>query len=390
MKVVMFGQCQIRLLIASALVLLATVFPVCTGGVGWAQTIDFSKPMARMGVVTMGAGVAAATCTPAYSATEKLTASIATDDTGGNEADAYFDATGWVAIGSPTIDSTTENTHAGTYKLELTASGSTEGGYRVLPLTNGTLYKLSMWVRHTGTATNNGEFRCYIGATISDYTVPVTKMLTDAVGDQTYAEYVKLFYFGTRQDVLTCAERNSDNDGGVYIDDMSIKEVTTQCLGDELITAANAATDDSNATTGFTHVTTGDGTLTAESATPDPPAGQSYYIQQTTNGEDGDRFHMDLSSYLSDSVEYFITWKQIAISGDAFTCGLAGASTAAFSTDASESVGASTADTAWIQYGFSFTYSAASHRYFKCWENGTNNNAVFAIDQLSIKQIISK
>lgn len=39
MKVVMFGRCQTRLLIASALVLLATVFPVCTGSVGWAQTL---------------------------------------------------------------------------------------------------------------------------------------------------------------------------------------------------------------------------------------------------------------------------------------------------------------------------------------------------------------
>lgn len=61
MKVVMFGRCQTQLLIASALVLLATVFPVCTGSVGWAQTLDLSKPftLARMNVGIVGGSVPA-------------------------------------------------------------------------------------------------------------------------------------------------------------------------------------------------------------------------------------------------------------------------------------------------------------------------------------------
>lgn len=43
-----------KALIACALMILATAFPVCTGGVGWAQTL------ARMNVGVVGGGVAAA------------------------------------------------------------------------------------------------------------------------------------------------------------------------------------------------------------------------------------------------------------------------------------------------------------------------------------------
>jgi hypothetical protein len=343
--------------------------------------------IARMNPYILGAGTGAAACTPAYSATEKLTGAICTDDTGGSEADNYFDSVGWVVNGSPTIDSSTGDTHAGTYKLEVTASGSYEGAYRAPSLTAGTLYKLSMWARHTGTAANNGEYRCYLSAIGSSLNTYITPMLVDT--NTTYTQYVKLFYQNARLDTIVCEERNSDNDGGLYIDDVSIKEVTTQCLGDEKLTDANAAITDANATTGFTMVSSGAGAITSESATPDPPAGQSYYIQQTT-AADGDRFYMDLSGILTIGTEYFISWKQIAISGDAFACGLSGANTTSFSIDASEYIGAAAADTSWLQEGFSFTYDTASHRYFKCVEAGGTENAVFAIDQLSIKEILSK
>jgi hypothetical protein len=347
-------------------------------------SLAWGEDYARMNPYILGGGVSAAACTPAYG-TEQLTAAICTDDSGGNEADAY---TGWTAIGSPTLDSTTGDTNQGTYKLEITASGSGEGAYRSLSLTNGKLYKLSAYVRHTGTAATNGEFRCYVSGSSGSADLYLTKILTDAVGDQTYAEYVKFFYFNGRADIIWCGERNGDNDGGVYVDNVSIKEVTTTCLGNEMITDSNAATDDTNATTGFTMVTSGSGTLTYESATPDPPAGQSYYLQQNT-ANDGDRFYMDLGSILSVGTEYFISWKQYFISGSTgFRCGLSGANSGSYSVDAAESIGATNADTSWVQQGFSFTYATASHRYFICTEGATDT--VFAIDQLTIKPINSK
>lgn len=57
------GDAKVRAKYLSTLILVFTLLlTVCTGSVGWAQTIDFTKPYARMGVVTVGAGVAAASC----------------------------------------------------------------------------------------------------------------------------------------------------------------------------------------------------------------------------------------------------------------------------------------------------------------------------------------
>jgi hypothetical protein len=322
-----------------------------------------------------------AACTPSYGS-ELATGANASDDLGGNEADA---TTGWSSTGLATFDSINTAAQSGTYHLTFVADSSADNGYRGLTGTANNLYKISTYVRHNGTASASGEWRCYIAGSAADTQMYVTPVLTTA--NNTYAEYIKLFYLNARQDTFVCQERNAANDGGVYVDNFSYTDVTQVCLGDELLTTADASTTDANDITMWTN--TGSGTLTSATATPTPPAGQTY-VAKFAAAADGDRFYIDLGSTLSVGTEYFLSYQYIAVSGDAFLCGLSGGTTSAFTVDKAEWVLGAAADTTWVQAGFSFTYETASHRYFKCLEFGSNNNATFAIDKLSIKEVISK
>ena len=323
-----------------------------------------------------------AVCTPAYG-TELATAANATD-IAGEEADAY--TVEWKAQSTPLVLDSIDTAPQGgtTYHLSVTADSNGDGTYRALAGTAGNLYKVSLYARHNGTASADGEFRCYLSASANTTDTYLSQMFVDA--NQDYVKSSKMFYLNPRQDTVVCLERNAANDGGLYIDTFSYLPVTTQCLGSELWPTGNAASIDGEANSIGTLTFVGSGGLTSES---DAPGDGTYYLKQTSSA-DGDRFYLDLSAILSVGTKYFIKWKQIAKSGDGFTCGLSSASTSAFTGDASEVALSTATDTAWFQVGFDFTYATASHRYFKCWENGVNNNAVFGVDGISIKAVISE
>lgn len=323
-------------------------------------------------------GFGAATCSPAYDA-ETLTAANATDDNGGSEADA---TTGWTNTGCVMFDSIDTAPQSGTYHLTAVADSSSDEFKRTLTGTSGNLYKVSMYVRHNGTASANGEWRCYLSQGASNE-MHISPILTKA--NTTYAKYEKIFYLGARQDTIQCGERNAANDGGIYLDNVSVVPVTTMCLNSELFTDGNGASLGSEANSAGSFSFTGSGSLTVET---DSPADGTYYLKQTSSA-DGDRFVMDLSAVLSVGTEYFIKFKGKSISGDGFTCGLSGSSSSS-STDSSEYATFSTSETTWTQIGYSFTYATASYRYFICRENGATNNAVFGLDSISIKEIASK
>lgn len=340
--------------------------------------------VARIGPTMLGGGVSApAGCTPSYGA-ELATESNATDDAGGNETDAV---TPFSALGSPTLDSITTAPQTGTYHLEITASGSAEGARRYLPaLDASTVYSISFYARHTGVGTNNGEMRCSMLSGITPgLGVPIIRSIAKA--ETTYAKYEKYFYFNTDQDVFLCYEINADNDGGIYIDNFSIKTATL-CYGDELNGGANAAslTNETNATTGFTST----GTSTFESSATNPADG-SYSLHTVVNASAG-RMYIDTATLMAgdDPVEgkkYFISWKQKYTAGAVARCGFT-ASTG-FNWEG-EWVDLLAADTAWTHIGFSFTYDPAIQVYWGCKENGAGDDSEFYIDSLSIKEITSE
>ena len=328
----------------------------------------------KHGVVSAPAG-----CTPSYGSELAVTAN-ATDDAGLSEADATTD---YAALGTPTLDSITTAPQTGTYHLEITASGSGEGAKRVLSgLSASTVYSLSFYARHTGVGTNNGEMRATIcsGAVVGRC-VPIAVSIPKA--DTTYALFTKYFYFNADQDNLLFYEINADNDGGLYLDNYSLKTATL-CYGSELNTVANATslTNEANATTGFTSV----GTATFESSATSPADG-TYSIHTVVNAASG-KMYIDTATLMAgdeptEGKKYFISWKQKYAAGAAAKCGFS-ASTG-FNWEG-EWVDLTTADTAWTHIGFSFTYDGSTQLYWGCKENGTDDSE-FYIDSLSIKEI---
>lgn len=319
-------------------------------------------------------------CTPTYGS-ELATGANATDDGGGNETDA---TTGWSGSSLGTFDSIDTAPQAGTYHITAVADSSIDTLTRgISGLSASTLYQLSFYARHNGTASGNGEWRCYLSGSTAGNDTFITPILVKT--DTTYAQYVKYFYYNARQDSVVCQERNAANDGGIYVDNYSIKAVTSPCLGSELYTASNAIAigTEADATTGIT----GTGSPTLESTETSPGDGNSSLLFTAT--ANADSFYIDLSSILTNGKKYFVSYKYKYVSGDSFYCGFDTDTAMGFVLDTNEKLTPSTADTTWVHYGISIVYDS-NHRYFGCIEDGSNNNASFGIDAFSIKEITAE
>lgn len=321
-------------------------------------------------------------CAPSYGS-ELATSANATDDGGGSETDA---TTGWSQLSSPSVfDSVDTAPRSGTYHMSVTADSSGDGMSRAISgLSASTMYKLSFYARHNGTASVNGEWQCFLAqSTTAMAEQIVSSSITKT--DTTYAQHVKYFYFNARQDTITCVERNAANDGGIYLDDLSLKAVTSPCLGSELFTDGNAASIGNEANSVGSFSSTGLATFESSATSPD---NGSYSLHMTANA-DGGRFYKDVSALMTTGKKYFASWKHKYGSGDGFGCGFASSSSMNFSIGSAEWVGGSSADTTWTHVGFSFVYDA-NHAYFGCKENGNNNNADIYIDTMSIKEITAE
>lgn len=318
-------------------------------------------------------------CTASYDS-ELATAANATDDAGGSETDA---TTGWAASSTPPVfDSIDTAPHSGTYHLSVTADSSLDGVSRAISgLSASTLYKISMYVRHNGTASANGEWRCYLAGSANADSL-LTPLLTTE--NNAYVEYSKYFYFNARQDTIYCAERNAANDGGVYIDSYSIKAVTTPCLGSELFVDSNAAslTNEANSVGNWQT----DGTSTFESSNTSP--GDGTYVLHMTANANGGRFYYDLSTILTEGKKYFLSLKAKSAAGDAFLCNFSSSTNLTFSFDTNERFEFLASDSSYVHAGMSFVYDD-NHRYFGCQEYGANDNSELYFDSLSIKEITS-
>lgn len=317
-------------------------------------------------------------CTATFGA-EILNEANATDDIGAGEADA---TTGWAGVGTPSVlDSVTTAPQAGTYHLIVTADSNGDGVYRGLAaegLSTSTIYRLSYYVRHSGTG---GTWTSYLtsGAATANTPIGIKNIL---VTDTTYAEHKRYFLYNGYEDNLVFAELSATNDGTLYVDNASIKAATL-CLGSELYTAANAASlsNETDATTGLTVIAT---TTLSSVETGTPMAGSSQIFALPAADSDG--FYIDLSAYMSDGNKYFIRYKtKLETTNEYWQCGLSSDTTTV------DTHLARASNTTMEEFGYDITYSASS-RYFICDEGhavGGGDGGLF-FDGLSIKQIIGE
>ena len=142
-----------------------------------------------------------------------------------NEADA---TTGFSNVNADTFASQTSVKHTGSARsLHISEEGGTAtNGARAyqdldaLSLVDGRTYLLSFYARHVG---SGGAWQISHGISGSSASGGVIQALTSS--ENTFVEYTSTFVHSADTQYFVIQENSGDNDGGVYIDQISIKEV---------------------------------------------------------------------------------------------------------------------------------------------------------------------
>lgn len=349
------------------------------------STITLEDPwtqLARMSGPMLGSGGG---CSASYG-NELNTAENCVAPEGISEGDV---TTGWVCPKCETFESSETAPQLGDHHLDAANTNASASDYLCtsLPaLSASTVYRFSVYIRHNGVAANNGDWRCGLGPVVG--TLLGSTPITITKANNTYVNYVDYFYYNSLQDAYTCQENNTDNDGGLYIDNYSIMAATL-CYGGELHTSGNAAslTNEANATTGWNAINSLDSFVSDATGAADG----SYHLKAdaTSNSTANNGFNVDLASSpfsLTDGHLYFMAYKAKHIgSGDSWFCGFSSTASGTPGITAPRQTITSSMNT-YSHYGFSFTYSS-SFRYFVCAETGTNNNGGLYLDSFSVKEI---
>jgi hypothetical protein len=289
--------------------------------------------------------------------------------------DADADATtGWTNSGAATFDSVETGTpQQGSSHLYALSDTAGDHFYRDFSgLSASTMYVVSFYGKHDGTG---GNWTCSLGSSHFSPTM-VIKALTSS--DTTYTQYKRYFYFATGAIAdITC--KATTTNGGMYLDAYSLK-TATPCMGDELHTDANAASISNEADSVGSWTTSG--TSTFDSVETDPQHGTSS-LHMVANANNG-YISLDLGSILTVGKKYFISWKVKQLGADSVACGFGGSVGTIVNTTMTYST------SSWTNPGYDITYATASHRYFTCKENGSNDNAEILLDSLSIKEITAE
>lgn len=330
-----------------------------------------------------GAATGGGTCTPSYGS-ELLTTGNATAPAGVEEADA---TTWWAAVGTPVWSSAETAPLLGSSHLDVVADGPGDGaGKNGWGGSASTPYLVSFWVRHNG---SGDSWACGVGPAADTRSLA---SWTIANTDTTYAQKTFLQLYNPSQDSIGCTEANTNNNGGVYIDNVSVRPRTDSCFGSELNTQANAASigSEANATTGINNINT----LNSLASDGTAPHGGSYHVlaDATTNPSANNGFNIDLASApfsMTDGGRYFIRfWAKHIGSGDNWNCGHSNTSTGVAATT-NHVIAITSAYTTYVEYGWELTYSS-TYRYLVCTEAGANNNGGIYFDDLSIKSITAE
>jgi len=171
----------------------------------------------------------------------------AVGDSGGNEADA---TTGWTVAGSLDIyESQSAVKSTGSYAFHLNANGSPAAGARLwedisgLGLVEGTVYQMAIDARHVGTG---GDWVIAFGDTNYYSDNPLVTLTST---DTSFTTYTREFIYDGINILINARELNGSDDGGVYLDNFIIKEITAPHLGtyDWPYSAGDGGGDDSDA-----------------------------------------------------------------------------------------------------------------------------------------------
>lgn len=339
----------------------------------WVQGVE-ANPLLLLCPSTASTG-----CSSTYGAELHVSANAAAPSASDTNATA-----GWVGTGLATFESTTTAPSLGTYHLHGVANSDTDRmSFDISSLTVGTLYRVSVDVRSSG---SGGDFKVGLSPTVSTAVAYASKQYTSA--NTAYSAFDRYFYRSAEILQLTVLENGADT-ADFYVDNLTIKAVSSSCLGSELFTAANAASisNEANATTGFTNT----GVDTFQSTSTGTPDNGTYHLEiaELSSGTAGARVTFDLSTLgLVDGKSYLISVKaRHNGTGGQWNVALLSSDT----TSSSLRFGAFTtpADDSYTIRGLEILYSP-SVRYLVFHEQNASNDGGIFVDSISIKEIISK
>ena len=142
-----------------------------------------------------------------------------------NEANA---TTGWSSVNINVIQSQSSVYSVGSYALELNENAGPTNGARAymdleaspFSLVDGRTYTLSVLARHVG---SGGQWTINAGSSTSNTSGGVIATITNST--TSFTEYTSTWVHDGDHRYINIQENSSDNDGGLYIDKLSIKEV---------------------------------------------------------------------------------------------------------------------------------------------------------------------
>ncbi len=313
---------------------------------------------------------------------ERHTYANAASDPSGNEADSI---TGFTSINNATVASliSAPAPNVGTFgiRIESNSIPTNQAGCfmdlndNVFDLQNGRRYVLSIDARHFGT---NGDYSIYLSDTNTGSTIQkllVTLSNTDVV----YNSYSLAWNHDTNHRYLVFRENSGSNDGGIYLDNLSIKE------SNEYHTYSNAASDSSRESDSIAGWSAGFGAIVSSVSTPIDTGLFAISIESNTTPTDKAKGFLTLT----DSVINLIAGKQYRVkfqarhigTGNTWNINMAGTSTT-FTIVTLE-----TADTTYIEYTHEFIHDPIESTWFQCIENNVTNDGGVYIDNLSITEV---
>lgn len=278
--------------------------------------------------------------------------------------------TGWSSSGVAGLSSvSTDTPYLGTYHVKATAD-SAEDDFAVdltgLSLTDNTLYEVSVYVKTDGT----NQWKIGFGATIAADQTPF------AFNSSEYALYRRQFAFG-KQLYLVVRESNASNAGDVFVDNLSIKPVTSGCYGDELSSSSALSIDsDSDATTGVASsgLAVLDSRNEAELGFAPQNGTYAVYMEANSNDDQGTITITGLSAgkeYLAD------IWARHTGTGGQW----------AVFVNSTIAMYIPVTDTTWTRYAFSLVAASTSVSIaFK--ESSATNDGSVVIDSFSFKEVV--
>ena len=143
----------------------------------------------------------------------------------GSSASEANDAAGWTNAGMSTFASSTDNETTGTYSLHLVANGDGDYAHTNFTTTAGRRYRFS-WDRTITNHDSGSKFDFKVGTSANDNSLgEVDSFASNTSTSVVTGEYVDIVATSSST-FFTVTEDGGDNDGILYLDNLSVKEIT--------------------------------------------------------------------------------------------------------------------------------------------------------------------